>query len=55
MSLSEQIEATQEGLVYLKEKRDNQKHAVHNVPIAAFHDICSTISSIEDQVRCLLV
>ena len=50
MSHAEKIAATQEGVTYLEEKRENKKHAVHNVPIAAFHDVRSTISSIEDQV-----
>ena len=54
MSHAEKMQATQEGLVYLEEKHENKKHTVHNVRIAAFHDVRASISSIEDQVKSLM-
>jgi hypothetical protein len=50
MSHDERVAATEKGVKYLKEQRENKKSAVHNVPIAAFHDVRATVQVVEAEV-----
>ena len=50
MSPEERIEVTREAKVFLTERRKAKATAVHNVPIAAFHDVRATLASMKKQV-----
>jgi hypothetical protein len=50
MSDEERIMATEKGLKYLEDQRENKKAGVHNMPIAAFHDVRATLQTIETEV-----
>jgi hypothetical protein len=53
MSLEEQIAATEDTVIALKERREAKAHAPHHVPIHAFHDMRANIESIEKEVSFL--
>ena len=50
MSLEEQVAATEDAVVALKEWWEAKVKAPHHVPIHAFHDMCTNIESIEKEV-----
>ncbi|KAJ3544256.1 hypothetical protein NM688_g5764 [Phlebia brevispora] len=53
MSKEEQVEITKDVMIELQEQREMKKYVVQNVPIAAFHDVKSTIQCIEDEITSL--
>ena len=53
MSSEEQIAATEDAVVALKERREDKANAPHHVPIHAFHDMRANIDSIEKEVSFL--
>jgi hypothetical protein len=50
MSLEEQIAATEDTVVALKERREAKALAPHNVPLHSFHDMRANIESVEKEV-----
>ncbi|KAJ3551487.1 hypothetical protein NM688_g4676 [Phlebia brevispora] len=50
MSKEEQIEITKDVMKELQKQRDMKKYAVQNMPIAAYHDVKSTLQCIEDEI-----
>lgn len=50
MSKTERIEATKDAVEDVKEMRKSKETTVHNVPIAAFHDVRANVRSMEHNV-----
>lgn len=50
MSKKERIEATKDAVKDVKNMRVAKETAVHNVPIAVFHDVRSNVKSMEYDV-----
>ena len=46
----EEIAATEDAVMALKERREAKAHAPHHVPTHAFHDMRANIDSIEKEV-----
>ena len=51
MSASEQKEATEDAIKELDERKEMRNLALHNVPIAAFHDTRATQQQLKTKVR----
>ena len=50
MSEAERVALTEDAVKELQELREMKKYAIHNVPIAAFHDNHAAIAHLEDEV-----
>ncbi|KAG6819388.1 hypothetical protein H0H93_012294 [Arthromyces matolae] len=51
MSKEERIESTKDTLAELRERREMRNIGTHNVPISAFHDTRSTLTTIADEIQ----
>ena len=55
LSPAQREEATAKSIQRIEEQREGRKFASHSIPLNAFHDVRSTIQSIEKQVGPLIL
>ena len=55
MTKEERIEATKDAVEEVRQMRAARENSVHNVPIAAFHDVRANVRSVEQEVSPRLI